>query len=169
VIYWHIFFLDNPEKLSSHFNSRFMAININKYTAEANRFVNEVAAELGDTSDLEAAGRVTIAVFHTLREKLSVEESFHLLAQLPTILKGVYIDGWDPTKITSNTDSVQDFIDELRAHDIRAAARDFGDEEQAVRNFQSVIRVLSHYVSEGEMRHIRQQLPRPVAELFETW
>jgi uncharacterized protein (DUF2267 family) len=146
-----------------------MSININKYTAEANRFVNEVAAELGDTADLEAAGRVTMAVFHTLREKLTPEESFHLLSQLPMILKGVYIDGWDPSRSASRTDTVSEFIDELRAHDINAAARDFGNDEQAVRNFQSVIRVLSHYVSEGEMRHIRQQLPRPVAELFETW
>ena len=145
-----------------------MAININKYTAEANRFVNEVAAELGDTSDLEAAGRVTLAVFHTLREKLSPEESFHLISQLPMILKGIYIDGWDPS-LQKRTETLHDFIDDLRAHDLQASSRDFGNEEQAVKNFQSVLRVLSHYISEEEMRHIRLQLPRPVAELFETW
>jgi len=145
-----------------------MSININKYTAEANRFMNEVAAELGDPAELEAAGRVVVAIFHTLRDKLSTEESFHLVSQLPMILKGVYVDGWDPSKQFHRTETLQDFVNELRSHDSNAAARDFGDDEQAVRNFQAVIRVMSHYVSDGEMRHIKQQLPRPVAALFET-
>ena len=146
-----------------------MGININKYTAEANRFVNEVAAEMGDPTAVETAGRVTVAVFHTLREKLSPEESFHLLAQLPLILKGVYVDGWDVGKQAARTDTLQDFIEQLRTHDGTAARRDFGTDEQAVRGFQAVLRVLSHYISDGEMRHVKQQLPRPVAELFETW
>lgn len=143
-----------------------MEININKYTAEANRFVNEVAAELGDVSDLETAGRVTVAVFHTLRDKLSTEESFHLIAQLPTLLKGVYVDGWDPGKEVDRSGSLQDFINDLRAHDLLGSTRGLRDEEQAARNFRSVIRVLSHSVSEGEMRHLRQQLPGTVGELF---
>jgi uncharacterized protein (DUF2267 family) len=143
-----------------------MEININKYTAEANRFVNEVAAELGEVSDLETAGRVTVAVFHTLREKLSPEESFHLIAQLPTLLKGVYVDGWDPNKEADRSGSRKDFINDLREHDLLGGSREQKEEVQAARNFRSVIRVLSHYVSEGEMRHLRQQLPGAVGEMF---
>jgi uncharacterized protein (DUF2267 family) len=163
----------SPGRVDSHdFDNnklQIMAVNINKYTAEANRFINEVAAELGDSSAWDMAGRVTIAVFHTLREKLTPEESFHLISQLPMILKGIYVDGWDPAKQVERTDTLEEFLQHLRDHDARAAGRDFGDDEQAARHFQAVLRVMSHYISDGEMKHIRQQLPRPVAQLFETW
>ena len=145
-----------------------MSININKYTAEANRFVNEVHAELGDLNNLEKAGRVTVAVFHTLRDKLSTEESFHLLAQLPTILKGVYVEGWDVGRQAERTDTLRDFFSQLRNQDA-AAESDFSTDDEALKGFKAVLRVLSHYISDGEMKHVKQQLPRPVAQLFETW
>jgi uncharacterized protein (DUF2267 family) len=145
-----------------------MQINVNKYTAEANRFLHEVAAELGDPISVDAAARVSVAVFHSLRERLSVDESFQLLAQLPMIMKGVYVDGWDPSQQTDPL-SLKNFISQLREHDRIAASRDFGTEEQAIRNIQAVLRVMAHYVSEEQMKIIKQKLPRPVAEIFDTW
>ena len=146
-----------------------MSVNINKYTAEANRFLNEVAAELGNPASLQAAGRVIVAVFHTLREKLSAAESFQLLASLPMILKGVYVDGWDPAQQMHRTETLEDFVKELRSHSESGADRAFANTEQAIMNFKAVLRVMAHYVPDEEMSHIRHQLPRPVAELFETW
>ena len=146
-----------------------MSVNINKYTAEANRFLNEVAAELGNPASLQAAGRVIIAVFHTLREKLSPAESFRLLAELPIILKGVYVDGWDPAQQMHRTETLEDFVNELRSHDESGTGRDFENKEQALRNFKAVLRVMSHYVPDAEMIHMKQQLPGPVAQLIETW
>lgn len=146
-----------------------MSINVNKCTAEANRFLHEVAAQLGDPVSIDVAARVTVAVFHTLRERLSVEESFRLLGQLPMIMKGVYVDGWDPLRRVNDPLSLHHFIEQLREHDRVAAARDFGTEEQAVRNIQAVLRVMAHYVGEDEMKIVKQKLPRPVAEPFDTW
>jgi uncharacterized protein (DUF2267 family) len=69
-----------------------MALDFEKYAAKGNEFVRLVAEDLQVSHD--RAGRIIRAVFHALRNRLNHEESFQLLAQLPMVLKGVYVDGW---------------------------------------------------------------------------
>ena len=150
------------------FNSKtVMAINTAKYAEEANIFVKQVAQELGNPADINHAGRVTVAVLHTLREKITVPESIHLISQLPMILKGVYVDGWDISREMSQSDTLDEFLDELRQYSQRTAGRDFGDNQQAADHVKAVLRVMRNYVSEGEMRHIKEQMPGPLKVLFE--
>jgi uncharacterized protein (DUF2267 family) len=140
--------------------------NIGKYVEEANKFVKEVAHELRTPKDIDHASRVTTAVLHTLRERITTEESMHVISNLPVILKGIYVDGWKITKEISRADTLDEFLDEVREHAPGSAGRDFGDNQMARDNVQAVIRVLRKYIDEGEMRHIRQQLPEGVAALF---
>lgn len=145
-----------------------MAIHINKYADDAHVFLRQVAKELGNRDDVDHAARVTVAVLHTLREKISVEESIHLISQLPLILKGVYVDGWDITReFMSEANTLEEFLDEIREHAPRTAERDFGDNRQTRENVMAVLRVMRSYVSEGEMNHIKQQMPKSIAVLFE--
>ena len=145
-----------------------MAINIGKYVEDANVFIKHVAQELGTPEDTDHASRVTKAVLHTLREKISVEESIHLISQLPLILKGVYVDGWDISReFMSESDTLEEFYDEIRVHASRTADRDFGDNQQTKENITAVLKVMRSYVSEGEMNHIKRQLPKSIAVLFE--
>jgi uncharacterized protein (DUF2267 family) len=145
-----------------------MAINVNKYVEEANEFIKQVAEELGDGQHIEQATRIIVTVLHTLRERITVEESMHLISQLPMVLKGVYVDGWDITAEMSRADTLEEFIDELRMHSDRTAGVDFGDDRQATDNARAVLKVMGKYVSPGEMEHIKGQLPKEVAELLET-
>jgi uncharacterized protein (DUF2267 family) len=39
------------------------------------------------------------AVLHALRDRLTVEETAHLAAQLPMLIRGVYYTGWDPSRV----------------------------------------------------------------------
>jgi uncharacterized protein (DUF2267 family) len=142
-------------------------VNMGKYVEEANVFLKEVARELGTPDDMGHASRVAAAVLHTLRERISVEESMHLISNLPMILKGIYVDGWKITKQAYHADTLEDFLNEVREHSRVDPGRDFGSDTMARETVQAVIRVLRKYVDEGEMRHIRQQLPEGVAVLFE--
>jgi uncharacterized protein (DUF2267 family) len=141
--------------------------NMNKYVEEATLFFKEVALELGNPNDINAAGRVTAAVLHTLRERLTVEESMHLISNLPMILKGIYVDGWKITKQAYHADTLGEFLNEVREHSRVDPGRDFGGDDTARERVQAVTRVLRRYVDEGEIRHIKQQLPEGVAVLFD--
>jgi uncharacterized protein (DUF2267 family) len=69
-----------------------MGLDFENYAVKANEFVRLVAEELN--IPVKNAGGIVRAVFHALRNRLSHEESFHILAQLPMPLKGVYADNW---------------------------------------------------------------------------
>jgi uncharacterized protein (DUF2267 family) len=141
--------------------------NIGKYVEEANSFFKEVAQELQLPEDIDHAARVTTAVFHTLRERITAEESMHVISNLPMILKGIYVDGWKLSKQNNSVDTLEDFLNEVREHTPRSAGYDFGGKQMARDTVKAVLRVLRKYVDEGEIRHIQQQLPEGVAALFE--
>src|SRR5688572_8926471 len=105
-------------------------MNFEQYASDANKLLQEVAQELGNPDDLNHAYRVLRSVFHTLREVLTPEESLHLIAQLPLIIKGVYVDGWH-IPVKDKIRSMDEFLECLREHSSPTSARDFGDDETA--------------------------------------
>ncbi len=141
--------------------------NIGRYVEEANRFYKEVAQELGNPQDINHASRVTTAVLHTLRERITIEESMHVVANLPMILKGIYVDGWKISKDAYHADTLDEFLNEVREHSLREPGRDFGGHQMARDTVKAVLHVLRKYIDEGEIRHIKAQLPEGVAALFE--
>ena len=68
-----------------------MALDFEKYAAKGNEFLNRLAENLGD-EDRAHAARILRSTFRGLRNHLTVEESFQLLAQLPMALKSVYVE-----------------------------------------------------------------------------
>jgi uncharacterized protein (DUF2267 family) len=65
---------------------------------KTNAWLADVADSFG-TEDRRFAYRVTRAWLHTLRDRLGVDASAHLAAQLPELLRGVFYDGWDPSRV----------------------------------------------------------------------
>lgn len=95
-------------------------MNFEKYVQESNEFLKEVANELNNGGDTNHAYRVLRTVFHTLREILTTEESLHMIAQLPMLLKAVYVEGWKPAT-KKKPRSMGEFLECLRANDKQAA------------------------------------------------
>ena len=56
-------------------------------------------ADTFDTDDRRFAYRVLRAWLHTLRDRLTVDSAVKLAAQLPELLRGVYYDGWKPSRV----------------------------------------------------------------------
>ena len=69
---------------------------IERNVEKTNVWLKDLAAELG-TDDRRYAYRVLRAFFHVLRDRLTVDESAQLAAQLPELLRGVYYEGWRPS------------------------------------------------------------------------
>jgi uncharacterized protein (DUF2267 family) len=142
-------------------------MNFERYALEANKFLKEVAQELGNPDDTDHAYRVLKSVFHTLREVLTPEESLHLIAQLPLTIKGVYVDGWR-MRTNKKIRSMDEFLECLREHSSPTSARDFGNDETAKHHAKCVFTVLKKHVATGEIQHMMDQFPMELAELWIT-
>jgi uncharacterized protein (DUF2267 family) len=67
-----------------------------------------------------AGRRVLRAWLHCLRDRLSVEVAAHFAAQLPELLRGVFYDGWNPSRVPQTYDRagyVSRFAHEARVRD----------------------------------------------------
>jgi len=61
----------------------------------AEEWVDDMTKRLG-WQDRQRAYSALLAVFHALRDCLQRDDAIYLGAQLPTLLRGLYYDGWHP-------------------------------------------------------------------------
>ena len=127
--------------------------------ADAHTWLHEVAAELR-TDDQRVALHVMRAVLHALRDRLPLEVTAHLSAQLPLLIRGVYFENWNPHAKPSRH-RLDDFADALE-RELRSVSEEI-DFRNAVR---SVFAVLGAHISLGEWRKISAVLPHDVAVLW---
>ena len=58
-------------------------------------WLNDIMQELG-WEDRHKAYLGLRTTLHALRDRLTVEETAQLAAQLPMLIRGLYYEGWDP-------------------------------------------------------------------------
>lgn len=93
------------------------------------------------------------ATLDALRDRLTVTEAAHFGAQLPTLVRGIYYDGWDPSRVPVKMDSGE-FLARVRSE----LPPQIGDGlEDLVRTTLETLKV---HVSEGEWQNIKSILPK---------
>jgi uncharacterized protein (DUF2267 family) len=122
-------------------------------------WLKEIMTDLGP--DKQVAWKVLSTVLHKLRDRLSINLAAHLGAQLPLLVRGVYYDQFEPAKMPSECRSREEFVAEVAEwlSDARPV-----DPEDAIR---SVFKVLSRHVSQGQIGHVKQALPKPVRLMWD--
>ncbi|MFC7549941.1 DUF2267 domain-containing protein [Plantactinospora sp. GCM10030261] len=98
-------------------------------------------------------------VLHLLRDRMPVQESAHFAAQLPTLVRGIYYDGWDPMSVPVKLNR-DDFLYEVRRnfqYDVE------GGPESLVR---TVLEVLRRHVPQGEWDDVRSTMPKDLATVI---
>jgi uncharacterized protein (DUF2267 family) len=113
----------------------------------------------GDLADRQESLAVLRAVLHHLRDRLTLEEAVDLGAQLPTLIRGIYYEGWQPRKRPTRIRSKQEFVYEVADKNFPNAV----PSEQAIRD---VFALLAHHCDPGEISDVIGQLP---GELKELW
>lgn len=139
--------------------------NFEMYAQEGNEFLKQVAIELGSEDDREHAFRVTQAVFHALRDRITIEESMNLISELPMMLKALYVHEWDISQERKRYSSRHEFLKEVSA-ETQTGGIDFGSNPKE--ESQAVFRAVRTYISEGEMANVKGQLPKDIADLMEA-
>jgi uncharacterized protein (DUF2267 family) len=143
--------------------------NLEKYLAEGNRFIRELARELEHPEELDQTERILRSVLHVLRDKISTAESFHLMSQLPAYLKLLYIEGWKYREKPLRIHSIEEFKEEIKNEQYRLGERSFAWKMPTEQIISRVITSLRKYVSDGEFRDMLSNLPEEVHPLFGTY
>jgi uncharacterized protein (DUF2267 family) len=132
---------------------------IDRSVEQAHVWVNDAADEFG-TEDHQLAYRILRAFLHAVRDRITVEESAQLAAQLPTLIRGIYYEGWRPSTTP------------LRYHDRETFLRKIADEAllagstEASYAVTAAAAVVRRHVSEGEVADVLAILPAEIRELL---
>jgi uncharacterized protein (DUF2267 family) len=127
---------------------------------KSNEWLKELAQRLG-SDDRRYAYRVLRAYFHVLRDRLTVDEAAQLAAQLPHLLRGVFYDGWDPSKTPETYRDRETFLARLAER-----AQLAGPTEASIAA-EAATEVLRARVTGGEVEDVLQILPAPIRTLLQ--
>jgi uncharacterized protein (DUF2267 family) len=115
--------------------------------------------ENGDLADMQESLAVLRAVLHHLRDRLTLEEAVDFGAQLPTLVRGIYYEGWQPHKRRPRVRSRQDFVHQV-------AEKNFPNAVPSERAIRDVFALLAHHCDPGEIADVIGQLPKEIKELW---
>lgn len=144
-------------------------MNFEKHAAKGNEFLNRLAWHLNDPQNKDRAGRILRCVLRALRNRLTLEESIQLMAQLPMVVKGLYVDGWAPHKLHTKIKTVEELAREVVREDGTSAKGDFAGVDDALNAIEAVMKTMANYVSPGELHNIVAILPEDMKGYFLTW
>jgi len=118
--------------------------------------INEWLGELMDLLNWDDRGRAyraLYAVLPALRDHLPVNESAHLAAQLPLIVRGIFFDSWHPAGQPVRDRAGDAFIAHIEQTFLQTAG---ANPEQIA---TAVFTLLERHVSAGEIDHVKKALP----------
>lgn len=127
----------------------------------ARQWLHELMTKLElDPDEAERGLRALRAGLHAIRDRLPAAEVIDLGAQLPSLVRGLYYEGWrltnDPTRIHDREDMISRVERELLP-DTRFSA---------IAVLSAVIELLTDHVSAGEISDLVSTLPRSIADLW---
>ncbi|HUO91184.1 MAG TPA: DUF2267 domain-containing protein [Rhizomicrobium sp.] len=123
-------------------------------------WINELDADLG-WNNKPRTFRLMRAVFHALRDCLPATEAADLAAQLPTLLRGVFYEHYQPTRVHQGRWRTDAFLQRLN----KSFAADPVEEDMADAA-NVVFAQLARRVSAGEIRDVLNTLPTEIREFW---
>jgi uncharacterized protein (DUF2267 family) len=133
-------------------------------TQKTNEWLRDISQQLG-VDNRRLAYLALRGTLHAVRDFLPLDESAQLSAQLPMLVRGLYFEGWNPSRTPEEDRSLDSFLSRVDNALERALWNEETDldAEQASR---AVLRVLSERVSDGEIAQVQHVLPEPVRDLW---
>jgi uncharacterized protein (DUF2267 family) len=144
-----------------------MANYFDKFAQEGNEYLNQLAADLGHPGEVGQTYILLRAVLHTLRDRIMMSESLHVLAQLPFFLRGAYVEGWQYRDEPLPIGRLEEFKDAVKQEQAKYGEREFDWSQSTEELITSVLTSLgSRYLTEGQLQHIAGQMPKEIQPLF---
>src|SRR2546427_11089799 len=131
----------------------------NKTLEKTHIWLRDLMEEL-DWEDEHKAYSALRVVLQTLRDRLTIEETAHLGAQLPMLVRGFYFEGWDP----SGKPVKERHVEQLLARIAREFRRD--DVLETERMARAVFALLKRRIADGEIEDVKSVLPDELKHLW---
>lgn len=131
---------------------------IDRAIHETNTWLGEISKEMNHP-DRQMAYHALRGVLFTLRDRLPVEEAMHLAAQLPVLIRGFYFEGYRVAGKPVKHDR-EAFLHHVSQELQQAGGASAEDATHAV------LSVLARNIDEGEVRHLREMLPKDLLTLW---
>lgn len=142
-------------------------LNLEKHFHEANEYINELSQQLGHPGEEQRVMMIWRAVMHSIRDRIPMAESLHLISQLPLILKGLYVDQWTYDRTPPKTyETVEEMTRSVEALQARYGEEEFDWNLSTEEIISITINSLRKYASDGQLDHIKSQMPGEVKELI---
>lgn len=135
---------------------------LDSHLETANLWMKELVKSLRlARQDYPRAARALRAGLHAIRDRLPNSEVVDLGAQLPTLIRGIYYDGWT---LHRDTKPLRD-----RPGMIARVAKELTPDTRLdpVEVLRATIRLLVNHISEGEIQDVIATLPKPIAVLWQ--
>src|SRR5690606_3095243 len=140
-------------------------LNFEKFSKEAHHYINQLAEELGHPEEKNRVLIIWRSVMHTVRDRIHLGEAFQIIAPLPMIFKGIYVEGWKYTeKPPLIYDSIEEMKEEVKLRQARNGEEDFPWFLSTEKIILITLNSLCKYLGEKQLRQIADQLPPEIKE-----
>jgi len=99
-------------------------------------------------------------VLHAVRDRLPVQETAQLAAQLPMLVRGIYYEAWDPSRVPVKM-KAEEFVDVFIERAVLPPDR------EPLASLKAAASVLRRHVTEGETEDVVSSLPIDIRRLLE--
>jgi uncharacterized protein (DUF2267 family) len=122
---------------------------------------HEWIARIAESMHMEKrdAWKCLRAVLQTLRERLPADLAVHFGAQLPMLVRGLYYEGWEPSRVPIKM-SREEFLAVVQSKIIADRVIDPAE------TVQNVLGVVANHVGNGELEKVMHALPKDMQSLF---
>lgn len=141
-------------------------LNFDKHVHEVNEYINQLATDLGHPEEEQRVMIIWKAVMHSIRDRILISESLDLISPLPIILKGIYTTGWKYTETPPyDYSTVEQWKTQVKELQDQYGEQEFSWSKSTEEIISIVMDSLEKYFPEGQMDHIRGQLPVEVKHM----
>lgn len=132
--------------------------NFDRTLQKTHLWLKDIGETLGP--DKQRQYHAMRGVMFALRDRLTIEEAFHVSSHLPTLVRGVYWESYRPAGKPEKYRSRDEFLEKVSSH--LDQSRPINAEEAT----RAVFGAIERHVTPGELEQVKHMLPEEVRTLF---
>ena len=132
---------------------------ISRSSEQALEWIHELQKEMQFPHEQSAYAALR-AVLHTLRDSLTVKEAAELADQMPTLVRGIFFEGWSPAQSPERLHNADEFAAKVM-HTLGKHP-----EIHAANATRAVFALLDRHISAGEIDDVIGIMPKNLRSLW---